>query len=267
MKKKNVIGIAVVLLATSVFGLEPSEALKLYRASRTNDAARREWTELRAKNRNLIWDVLSQMNGVELLLTCGVIDSVSVTSTELTIMFKRGGFRVEHNGTSRSTAEYAEANEPLILTPDQGASISDGYHSSLIFTPVSFQDKRKGFRVICQANLLSVGDGLKHWFGYVALSDTPVEVGEDDVEMILEGGEWIPFEGNTIWQDRPGWKNRNEAETSEAQETPPIIEDPETATQDEGRATASAPSRLWLYVVIALCTLSAVLWLARKKRT
>jgi len=213
------------------------------------------------------------MNGVELLLMYGIIDTFSVTSTELTLTFRASLCSVDYNGTRRGTTEYAENNEALILTSDQGANISDGYHSSLIFTPVSFKDKRKGFRIINQAILIPFGGGVKHWFGYIALSDTPVEVGEDDVEMILEGGEWVKFEGNKDWETALTWAPPVE-EKGEAQETPPIIEDPVTVTQDETPANVaenessegkSKATTFWLYAIIPLCLLAG-LWVVRKKR-
>ena len=267
--RKNAIVVSAIALTASVSAIEPSEVVRLYRASLTNDAASRELSELKKANRDLIPEAKSRMSGTELLLICGVIDSVSATSTSLAITFRMAGYRVDHNGTSRSTGEYAENNEALILTPDKETNLIE-YHSSYRLTPVSFKDKKKGFRIIDQFNAISFGDGIICNIGYVALSDTPVEVGDDDVEMILENGEWVKFEGNKGWESIPQDKIVFPPRVSEpqpaAQETPPgPAEAPANVAEGEPSEEKTGAGNRWLYALIPLCLL-AILYFLRKKR-
>ena len=159
--KKSVV-IIVVSLATSIFGIEPSELVRLYRTALTNSETMVELKEvLKEHSRESIWEIQSRMNGLELLLMCPAIDSVSGTSEKLTITFRGSGYFVQHNGVIRSTTEYAENNEPLILTPDQEVRIYE-YHASFRLVPVSFKDKRKGFKVTDMFDANSFGDGERH---------------------------------------------------------------------------------------------------------
>jgi len=285
--KKSVI-IVVVSVATSIFGIEPSELVRLYQDSFTNDAASRELDELLRENRNLLSELQSRMNGTELLLLYGVIDSVTPTSENLMITFRFAGFAVKHNGVMRDTGEYVANNEALILTPDKEAWLFDGGHANVSLVPATFKNKKKGFRVTSTFNAKSFGGDLKSNTGYVALSNTPIDVGEDNVEMIMKDGEWktakeyyaIIEREDRLQELRLEYAHqRREAEKllqgEELTNRLAVMEHEarlemkriESGEPSEGRATASPPSRLWIYAVIALCTLSAVLWLARKKRT
>jgi len=277
--KKSVI--AVILLATSVFGIEPSELVRLYRGSLTNDVISRELQELLAKNRNLFSELKPRMNGTELLLLYGVIDSVSTTSENLIITFRSGGLMVEHNGVIRGTAEYAANNEALILTPDQETSIYE-HHASVRFIPVSFKSKKKGFRIIDRFAY----DGVKSYVAYVALSDKPTEASEDDVEMIMEGGEWktakeyyaIVERENRLHELRFEYiYKRREAEKllqgEELTNRLAVIEHEarlekeriESGEQDEPSEEKSKASHFWLYVILFHLILFPCLYFMRKK--
>jgi len=181
--------------------------------------------------------------------------SVSVTKTNLSFKFKGAGWLVERSNERYGKAsEYAKRDEPIILTTDQKTTFASR-HVFITFTPVSFKNQHKGFRI---AERHEPPASHRHLAGtsffYLALSDVPIEVSEDDVEMILENGEWKKVE-------REGGAEASPPSRSNAKKGKATVDD----EQGEGRATASPPSRLWLYAVIALCTLSAVLWLARKK--
>jgi len=167
MKKKRVGVISVALLTTCAFGIEPGELVKLYRASRTNDAASREFYELARTHRDLISEAVSRMNGLELMLMYNDIDSVSVTSTNLTVTFRD--------------------MDALTLTPDKEATVVQHRQGGLFVTPVSFKDKGMGFRI--KDSFAHMADERLN-IAYVALSDTPTEVSEKDVAMIMKKGEW-----------------------------------------------------------------------------
>ena len=211
-------------------------------------------------------------NGVKSLDEC--FHSVSVTSESLVLSQPKGPFLFRQKGIDR----WLKQDEEIVLTPDCETTLTDGYHVVLVFTPVSFKGGKKGFKIASIFNGLSFGKGITINNMYLALSDTPVEVGEDDVEMIQEGGEWVKFEGNKDLDMTLTWAPPVEKRGG-AQETPPIIEAPVAAnvataslplTEDgtqrlEAVATIDTPpSRLWLYAFIPLAL--AVLWLAHRKR-
>jgi len=126
-------------------------------------------------------EAMSQLNGIELLLTYRFIESVTVTSTNVVI----------RTNSSEDFKEIVrlwglEPNAEIILTPDKetGFGIID---SEITLSPASFQNKRQGFQVRSSSH-------NTYRVAYIALSDTPVEVGEDDVEMVMDNGEWLTAE-------------------------------------------------------------------------
>ena len=210
--------------------------------------------------------------GLNYFLDSGQIEHVISTPTNVTFKIKTSVLYVEYNPKRPNPFPQLEnipESDPgyilLNLTPDQEVMFGE-HHGRHLFTPVSFKDQQKGFRILA---LFRWGKETTNAVAYVAFGDTLMEGNGDDVEMIMEKGEWKKYE-------KPPPVPKTE---DEVQETPPIPDEPVTAApdetpvniaedeQDEGRATASPPSRLWLYAAIALCALSAVLWLARKKRT
>jgi hypothetical protein len=185
--KKRIVIVAVVLFTVNMFGLEPSELVRLYRAALTDSAALQELKTVLNEHRDSLQDIKSRMTGFELLLMYGCVDSVSTTPENLVIRFRGGHFNVKHNGVIRKTSEYAENDEALILAPDQEAWVSDGHHAGFALVPVSLKNKEKGFRIIDE---FSFGEDVQRNIAYVALKDTPTPVSEEDVEMIMEKGEW-----------------------------------------------------------------------------
>ena len=118
------------------------------------------------------------MNAVEFLE--GKFGSVSVTSTNLGIKFKSSGLIIipykKRVFTYRSS-EYM--SEPLILTADkERLSITDNEGMSVDFTAVSFKNQLKGFRIVHRIH--EFGRIAKTDVMYLALSDTPLDVGEED---------------------------------------------------------------------------------------
>jgi len=267
MKKKMTI-IAAVSLATSIFGLEPSEVVRLYRAVLTNAVPYVEFEELREKNRDLLLDAMSRMNGLELMLMYGNIDSVSVTSTNMVITFR----------------DVVEKRDALILIPDKEVTIVQHRQGALLAIPVLFKNKKKGFRIT--DSFAHMADEM-HNVGYVALSDRPTEVSEKDVDMIMMNGEWktakeyysIVERQNRLQELRFKYNDRRrEAENlfqGEAltnrlavieREARLEKERIESGEQDEPSEEKSKASHFWLYVVIFHLILFPVFYFIRKKR-
>ena len=163
-----------------------------------------------------------------LLLTCGTqpvrggIDielfNPSVTSEHLTLVFPPQ-LQLRISQEKAEDVRWSEDNEKLVLTPDHETLL--GSRNVVIrFRPVIFKCQHKGFRVI------SGYAGTDCWgdipdVTYIAFSDTPMNVGEDDVEMVkdggklevkdkgkrvIEGGEWVKIEDSkSLILDKLGW--------------------------------------------------------------
>ena len=275
--RKSIIVVTVVSLAISIFGVEPGEVVRLYRAALTNDAASREFTELITKNSDFVSEALPRMNGVELLLMFGAVDSVSSTPTHLIITFKADWHTVRRGGKRRETGEYVENNEALILAPDEEVSIG-AYGGGVTLTPISFKNGEKGFRLKRGTNQIYAGGGVKRDFAYLALGDTPIPMSADDVEMIWDSkasntGEpigWRRFEGDQVMAYPPPLETPPPAPQANPPEPPAVVppepvETPDIVAEDEGRAKPSPPSRLWLYVLIPLCLFTFFYFMRRKK--
>ena len=105
---------------------------------------------------------------------------ISVTSTNLGIKFKSSRFIIVLDKkwivTYRSS-EYMD--EPFILSPDrEQLSITDNEGMAVDFTAVYFKNQFKGFRVAHRIH--GFGRIVKTNVMYLALSDTPLDVGEED---------------------------------------------------------------------------------------
>ena len=149
------------------------------------------------------------------------------------------------------TGPYGE----VTLTLDRKFVFAED-HGAVIFTPVSFKGKLKGFRIDNISEGRSFGLGVTTNTMYIALSDPPVVVGEEDMEGEIELPPPLP---------KPKLKPQIPSFLTFA---PPLpgSEKPLQNTEDgPSEDRASAPSRLWSYALIPLFLL-ALLWLARKKR-
>jgi len=127
---------------------------------------------------------------IESLRNSGPYESVILSSTNLLITFKSSGVGrwIRQKGTE--IGRYSEHGEKIALTPDKEMHFSNLYHALTTFTPVIFKSKQKGFR-ISHVTMGAFSSQVPDRISYIALSDTPVEVGEDDVEMIMDDGEWV----------------------------------------------------------------------------
>ena len=233
--KKSVISIVVASFVTGIFGLEPSELVRLRRASFTNNVTKREISEWLTKNPNLLSEITARMNGIELLLMCGSVGTVSSTPTSLIITFRADWHMVRRNDKNRRTGEYVENNEALIVTPDEEVEIAE-YGSGIRLTPISFKDGKKGFRVMSGNNKVYPCGGMKHDFGYIALGDTPTPMSADDVEMIWESRldntgnptGWKRFEGDQVMAYPPPLETPPvQAKPPEPPPEPPAVTPPE----------------------------------------
>ena len=206
-------------------------------------------------------------DGLEFLKGVGFFDSVMVSSTNLTLKFKDSDRlfvrEKQKDVPPYKTSRLPERGETISLIPDLETRLTDGRHVSFIFIPVEYRQKQRGFKII---DVFRWNEPKTNSITYIALSDTPVQVGEDDVEMILENWEWKPYKKP---QSTPKEKN-------EVQKPPPSPEEPVTVTQDEPPANIaedgqpseepSKASNRWLYALIPLCALVAILCFLRRKR-
>ena len=195
------------------------------------------------------------MDGIGHLIEERWIGSATVSSTNLVVKLQVGSFFVSQGDTrvGRHASEYIENDEMLILTPDKETRFS-GRHGRALWTPISLKNNLKGFRIITTF----------HWWpnptttnaiAYLALSDTPVEVGEEDVEMIMEAGEWVKY-------------GKPQPETEKGETTSPVKKGGAATlppSRDDGQGNAQSKPNLWLYVGVSLCALCAILYFLRRK--
>ena len=155
------------------------------------------------------------MDGIEFLEKDQWIESVSVSPTNLTVKFQLGPsrsfFSVRPTGLQgdwRDAKDYIANDEALVLTPDRTAWLG-GRDYKIMFTPVSFKKQHKGFRV----TWLPEGDAAYSTspkIAYIALGDTPMALGEGDVEMVMDDGEWVKAEeSRSLEIEKLGWRAEN----------------------------------------------------------
>jgi len=77
------------------------------------------------------------------------------------------------------------------LTLDKETVFSED-HSWTTFTPVFFKNNLKGFRISFEGH--SMHSGMTIHTMYLALSEPPVQVGEEDVERVMDKGVWVTAE-------------------------------------------------------------------------
>jgi len=121
------------------------------------------------------------------------IDSVAVTPTNVAITVNSTApyFFVATGNYWRDSLAYAKNYETLFLTPTYETVFSDGYRGTIIFTPVTFANQLKGFKIFTEKDARTFGnDVITNYVAFVALSETPVKVGEGDVVMMMVDGEW-----------------------------------------------------------------------------
>ncbi|MCL1856839.1 MAG: hypothetical protein FWF84_04250 [Kiritimatiellaeota bacterium] len=152
------------------------------------------------------------------------VASVEVTSTNVSIWFKSNWFGTEQERlnpmTSRTSSDYMKNNEPMVLPYDKEACIFDN-HVTIIFTPATFKGGLKGFMITeehipppTHTHLASTN------YVYVAMSDAPVDVGEDDMETIMAWGRGVQpltFVGEWVTPEEYHAIKRREHEARERQ--------------------------------------------------
>jgi len=204
---------------------------------------------------------LSGKEGTEFIENHDWIAVASVTPTNLVLGIKATRFYVarlyETPQFFKEAAEYIKNNENLDLPPDQETVIADGKHLSVYFVPVVFKDQDKGFRIIDQSQWLSSGRGITNTVMYVALGDNLMDRKEEDVEMVLEEGEWKPI-GETppvkpfihhaeYWAERERkWKEDRAKREAEA-----VISEPDVkpVTPTPGSEPLTLPSAIEIEVI------------------
>jgi len=149
------------------------------------------------------------MDGIEYLKENRWIESAAVTSTGLSFKLKPLAFRVAQNDINapwRLAQEYVEKDEALVLDPEQWTWFIIS-HSRVMFTPVSFKSGHKGFRVTSWATGAAASSPkAEPVITYIVLSDTPMALGESDVEMVKDKGEWVKAEDSkSLIIEKLGW--------------------------------------------------------------
>ena len=129
-------------------------------------------------------------------------DVISVTPTNLIVKPKGKFFSIRQNDAWRKVESYTENNETLILTPESDTEFLTRRAYREILTPVIFKSQHKGFVVVGRNVEELYPQATPDNIGYVVLSEVTQHVGEDDVEMILRGGEWKDAKGWRIEEQR-----------------------------------------------------------------
>jgi len=126
-------------------------------------------------------------------------ESITVTPTNLMMKFRAGHMGVgdpdvkNRDFSIRFSRSYIENDETLVVPPDRRMDVWDK-HVGYLFTPVIFKDKSKGFEITKRYGppIVSKSTPVKINTFHVVLGDAPMDVGEDDVEMVMEAGrEWV----------------------------------------------------------------------------
>ena len=135
------------------------------------------------------------MDGVEFLKNHPWFDSVSVSPTHLMISMSSKGSKPINWSEEEYKRRYTVER---VLTPDAESSVGWG-DIRIAFKPVSFKNQYKGFRVTWMPMGIAAEQALfshrpPSEIVYLALSDTPMTMGEDDVAMVMDNGEWVKAE-------------------------------------------------------------------------
>ena len=207
---------------------------------------------------------------------------VSATPTNLVLKFHSYGSRAWLIG--QDIDRLLEYDEEFMLFSNQEMKLTDGRHIRIIFTPASFQNQLNGFRVMAKYDDRR-GGWPTVYLAYIALSDTPIEMSEEDVLMIMENGEWVEVKAeekeNTIQEQPPAPTIEALAEAEIPPEVVleplPIAEEPATeeiALQNESEENLlsaeetlpTSSNRFWLYGIALLLILLATPYFVRKKK-
>ena len=166
---------------------------------------------------------LRGMDVAEFWEKAGIIDSAAVTSKDMTLTLN------SHRSMSQWGIWMPEEQrgvdvvpgEKIVLRPGQEI-VFQGRHVRVTFRPVAFKTRHQGFRL--QRDIFGFSSMAKPAeIAYAAFSDTPLAVGEEDVEMVMDDEGWVQAEDSRSLEiAKLGWNAEylvKEAET--------IMQDPE----------------------------------------
>ena len=206
---------------------------------------------------------LHGMDVTEFWERVGIFDSAETTSRDLTLTLtsrhslSEWSVRIPRGEGIRKVVP----GEKIALVPDQ-AMVFQARHVRITFTPVSFKDQHKGVRMEWVTFGFGGSVGKPADIAYIAFSDTPLAVGEDDVEMVMDDGEWVKAEDSRSLEiAKLGWDAEDLIKEAEKVMQNPetmamVLDHPKSAqlwntlverglikTNAEARAQASSPSR------------------------
>ena len=159
----------------------------------------------------------------------------------------------------RGAEWYVGHNEDIVLTPDREIVIGDnsGNAANMVFTPVSFKNEQKGFRMMREMDWYWLTPPLVAMnIKYLALGDEPREMTEDDVETIME---WTANEDGEYHGE---WKTYEKPPPATAPEDTPSANSPPPVVIT--RSGTTKQSILLMGIGIVACFL-AILYFLRKK--
>ena len=208
------------------------------------------------------------MDITEWLKNINLFDSVSTTSTSLTVKTKSSiPFCLIWN---QKTNSYLRPDTDLVFTPDMETRLSDGFHASIHFIPVSFKNQQRGFRI--KEMFYDGIDNKTVRLVYAALGEVLVQMGEDDVKMILEKEGWVKYEqpqSASPPEDNSRAASPRLAESKRGDGIPAV--ESSDGFQPLEQADTIPPTtgnrhRLWLYAVIPLGLLAVLYFIRRKSK-
>ena len=157
----------------------------------------------------------------------GWFESISVTSTAIVFQTHRPLLYSLYEKNSPPLASQhkdriPEQKETIILTPNFEFFFGDGRHVFYLFTPVTFINNVEGFRVFDISDSRSFGRAITIKTWYVALSDTSVSVGEEDLtdesHMLSKQESFWWQEAMTTQKEYEEQQERQKKENEEFQE-------------------------------------------------
>jgi hypothetical protein len=86
---------------------------------------------------------------------------------------------------------WLEPGTELVITHEK-ETLLGGNHSALYFTPVVFKSQQKGLKV--RRLHMSPATGEENTIAYTTLSNEPMEMNEDDLEMVWKDGKMRPID-------------------------------------------------------------------------
>ena len=240
----------------------------------------------------MLFEQAFALDKIKTSLDTEMFEIVSVSSTNMTVKNVQNRhiltchYRIQELGYNSFDLEY---NKELILIPDCIMEFSYEWSAFFTFTPVTYENQMSGFQIldgygkqfIFDENETILVTNLIH---YIALSDTPIQVSEDDVEMIMSG-DWI----NGIYTNygfvpfkpvsKPTLESASEpdeTQTNAVHDTLDIEPDDQNVTtvaRDEENVFAETQPppcqhvcRAWWWWLLPLPVAGAILFLLRRRK-